>query len=71
MKLIALPAFADNTVWMLHDGARALAVDPGDAAPGPAALDAESLQLARILVTHHLADPVGAAALRERKHPLR
>ena len=71
MKPTALPALTDNTLWMLHDGARALAADPGDAAPVPAAVDAQGQQLAGILVTHHRADPVGAAALRGRKHPLR
>jgi len=59
MNLIALPAFADNYIWMLHDGARAVVVDPGDAAPVRAALDAQGLELAGILVTHHHPDHVG------------
>jgi hydroxyacylglutathione hydrolase len=29
MKLIPLPAFQDNYLWALHDGQRALVVDPG------------------------------------------
>jgi hydroxyacylglutathione hydrolase len=33
MKLIPLPAFHDNYLWVLHDGHRALVVDPGDAQP--------------------------------------
>ncbi len=33
MKLIPLPAFQDNYLWVLHDGHRALVVDPGDAQP--------------------------------------
>ena len=40
MKLIPLPAFQDNDLWALHDGQRALVVDPG----GP--------QLDPILVKH-------------------
>lgn len=59
MNLIALPAFADNYIWMLHDGQRALVVDPGDESPVIAALSANSLQLAAILVTHHHHDHVG------------
>lgn len=59
MNLIALPAFADNYIWMLHDGTRAVVVDPGDAAPVRAALDAQGLALAGILVTHHHPDHVG------------
>ena len=53
MNLIALPAFADNYIWMLHDGVRAVVVDPGDAAPVQAALLRLQLQLVGILVTHH------------------
>lgn len=67
MNLAALPAFADNYIWMLHDGQQAVVVDPGDAAPVSAALDALSLRLAGILVTHHHADHVGGVdALRPR-----
>ena len=67
MELIALPAFEDNYVWLLHDGRSALVVDPGDAAPVVQALDRLGLQLACILVTHHHADhTAGVAALRER-----
>lgn len=70
MKLEAVSAFADNYIWMLHDGPAAggaIVVDPGDAAPVAAALDAHGLELAAILVTHHHADHVGGVdALRPR-----
>jgi hydroxyacylglutathione hydrolase len=67
MNLAALPAFTDNYIWMLHDGSKAVVVDPGDAAPVHAALDALRLQLVAILVTHHHADHVGGVdALRSR-----
>jgi hydroxyacylglutathione hydrolase len=67
MNLIALPAFSDNYIWMFHDGANAVVVDPGQDAPVQAALDELSLQLAGILVTHHHADHVGGVdALRSR-----
>ena len=62
MNLLALPAFADNYIWMLHDGRQALVVDPGDAAPVHQALDAHGLVLAAILVTHHHNDHVGGLA---------
>src|SRR4051812_39307589 len=59
MKLIPLPAFQDNYLWVLHDGRRALVVDPGDAQPVLAFLAQAGLQLDAILVTHHHADHVG------------
>jgi hydroxyacylglutathione hydrolase len=66
MKLIPLPAFTDNYIWMLHDGCRALVVDPGDTQPVLAALQQLNLQLDAILVTHHHTDHTGGvAALRE------
>ncbi len=59
MDLIALPAFADNLIWMLHDGNDAVVVDPGAAAPVRNALHERGLRLAAILVTHHHGDHVG------------
>ncbi len=60
MKLIALPAFSDNYIWLLHDDHHALAVDPGDSAPVLAWLQQHpGLQLDMILVTHHHADHTG------------
>ncbi len=59
MRLIPLPAFQDNYLWFLHDGRRALVVDPGDAQPVLQALQREALTLEAILVTHHHPDHVG------------
>ncbi|HVZ43192.1 MAG TPA: hydroxyacylglutathione hydrolase [Ramlibacter sp.] len=59
MKFIPLPAFQDNYLWMLHDGHRALVVDPGDAKPVLQFLRHSGLQLATILVTHHHPDHIG------------
>lgn len=67
MNLVAIPALADNVIWMLHDGRDAAVVDPGDATPVAAELDARGLRLGAILVTHHHGDHVGGiAALRPR-----
>ena len=66
MKLIPLPAFTDNYIWMLHDGHHALVVDPGDAQPVLEALARFGVQLQAILVTHHHPDhTAGVAALRQ------
>lgn len=67
MNVIALPAFADNYIWMLHDGSDAVVVDPGDEVPVQQALDLHGLALRGILVTHHHPDHVGGVdALRTR-----
>ena len=66
MKLVPMPAFADNYIRMLQDERNAIVVDSGNAAPVFDAIPRGPLQLAAILVTHHPADhPGGVAALRE------
>jgi len=62
MRLRPIPALADNYIWMLDDGQRALIVDPGEAAPVQAVLAADGLVLDTILVTHHHHDHTGAIA---------
>jgi hydroxyacylglutathione hydrolase len=59
MTLFPVPAFSDNYIWVLHDGWRALAVDPGEAHGLTAWLDAQRLQLDTILITHHHGDHTG------------
>ncbi len=51
MNLIPLPAFQDNHLWILHDGRRTVALDPGDAKPVLACLQRDGLQRKAILVT--------------------
>ena len=63
MTLLALPALADNYIWLLADaGGSALVVDPGESAPVDAALAASGQRLTTILLTHHHPDHIGAAA---------
>lgn len=59
MKLVALPAFQDNYIWVLHNDHQAVVVDPGDAQPVLDFLQHSGLTLRSILVTHHHADHVG------------
>lgn len=62
VRIDALPAFQDNYIWLLEDPAtrRIAVVDPGDAFPVLAWLDANpGWQLADILITHHHADHIG------------
>lgn len=59
LTILALPAFQDNYLWLIHDGVHAAVVDPGDAGPVLAALAEHGLQLTAILLTHHHADHIG------------
>lgn len=54
-----VPAFADNYLWVIHNGHDAAVVDPGDATPVIEYLAANNLILRAILCTHHHADHVG------------
>lgn len=66
MKLLAIPAFSDNYLWLLHDTRSAIVVDPGQAEPVLECLKEHRLALQTILVTHHHPDHVGGvAALRD------
>lgn len=62
LQVTAVPAFADNYLWLIHDHQHAAVVDPGDAAPIEAALAAMHLKLAAILLTHHHGDHAGGVA---------
>lgn len=72
LHVSTVPAFDDNYLWLIHDGVKAAVVDPGDAGPVLAALDAHKLTLAAILLTHHHADHVGGvpSLLRHRQVPV-
>ncbi len=59
LRLLPVPALADNYVWLVADAAGdAIAVDPGDAAPVVAALREHAWRLRAILLTHHHPDHV-------------
>jgi len=64
LTVTPVPAFADNYLWLAHgDPAdRAMVVDPGDATPVLAALQAAGRQLDAILITHHHPDHIGGVA---------
>lgn len=59
MKIIPVPAFDDNYIWLICDERYAAAVDPGDAGPVLDYLGRHGLQLAAILNTHHHGDHTG------------
>lgn len=60
LTVTALPAFSDNYMWLMEDGAGNCAVvDPGEAAPVLEAVSARALHLETILITHHHPDHIG------------
>jgi len=76
--ITAIPALRDNYIWAIHNDQYAAVVDPGEAAPVLAFLNARGLRLTAILCTHRHADHTGGIAeLREvynvpvygRRHP--
>lgn len=67
----AIPAFADNYIWIIVNGplqattpraTAAIVVDPGDAAPVLSFLQRWQLRLEAIFVTHHHHDHIGGIA---------
>jgi hydroxyacylglutathione hydrolase len=55
MKIVPIPAFNDNYIWLLIDEKKqtAICVDPGSAHPVLSFLALKELQLKAILLTHH------------------
>ncbi|MFZ8939742.1 MAG: hydroxyacylglutathione hydrolase [Burkholderiaceae bacterium] len=69
MTLLPIPAFDDNYIWLLHNGQRAMVVDPGQAEPINQALHEQQLALDTILITHHHGDHIGGVAALLKAHP--
>lgn len=61
LTIYSIPAFNDNYIWALVDGAskQSIIVDPGDATPVLAFLHQKQLALNAILITHKHADHTG------------
>lgn len=68
LKISAIPALADNYIWLIRGKDKTCAiVDPGEAEPVLAVLRQHGLELSYILLTHHHYDHVdGVPALLER-----
>jgi len=62
MEIVPLSALRDNYIWALSHASACVVVDPAEAAPVLAHLDATGQKLAAILLTHRHADHVGGVA---------
>lgn len=71
LKIVGLPAFADNYIWVLRASSGAVAVvDPGDEKPVLDYLAATHARLCAILVTHHHGDHCGGVEALIATHPV-
>jgi rhodanese-related sulfurtransferase len=61
MEIVAVPAFSDNYIWLVHDAAsgETAVVDPGDAAPALAAVEQRGWTIGQIWNTHWHPDHTG------------
>jgi hydroxyacylglutathione hydrolase len=69
LEIVAVPAFADNYLWLIHDehSGETAVVDPGDPAPVLAEADKRGWRITTILTTHWHPDHTGGnLAIREK-----
>jgi hydroxyacylglutathione hydrolase len=61
MQIVAVPAFTDNYIWLVHDEAsgETAVVDPGDPAPALAEVERRSWTITQVWNTHHHWDHTG------------
>lgn len=64
-----IPSFKDNYIWLYREGQQALVVDPGEAEPVLARLEAQNLTLSIILVTHYHNDHIGGITALKQRYP--
>jgi hydroxyacylglutathione hydrolase len=62
MEIHVVPCLSDNYAYIVASGGQAVVVDPSEAGPVQAALDARGLALVGIWATHHHHDHVGGIA---------
>ena len=61
LEIVAVPAFSDNYIWLVHDAAsgETAAVDPGDAAPALAEAERRGWTITQVWNTHWHPDHTG------------
>jgi hydroxyacylglutathione hydrolase len=61
LEIVAVPAFTDNYIWMVHDAAsgETAVVDPGDAAPALTEAERRGWTITQVWNTHHHWDHSG------------
>jgi hydroxyacylglutathione hydrolase len=61
MEIVAVPAFTDNYIWLVHDAAsgETAVVDPGDATPALTEAERRGWTITQVWNTHHHWDHTG------------
>ena len=61
MEIVAVPAFTDNYIWLVHDdtSGETAVVDPGDSKPALAEAERRSWRITQVWNTHHHWDHSG------------
>jgi hydroxyacylglutathione hydrolase len=61
LEIVAVPAFTDNYIWLVHDavGGETAVVDPGDAGPAIAEAGRRGWTISQVWNTHHHWDHTG------------
>lgn len=61
LEVVAVPAFTDNYIWLVHDQAsgETAVVDPGDATPALAEIELRGWRVTQVWNTHHHWDHSG------------
>lgn len=72
IRIHPIKAFSDNYIWTLinESNKQAIVIDPGQAAPVAAYLQAEGLELTSIWTTHHHHDHIGGVAELQEYFPM-
>ena len=61
LEIVAVPAFSDNYIWLVHDpdSGETAVVDPGDAGPALAEAERRGWRIGQVWNTHHHWDHTG------------
>lgn len=70
LSIEPIAAFETNYIWALHDGSRAVLVDPGSSTEPLGFLTRRGLELCALLLTHHHHDHIGGVDDILRHHPV-
>ena len=62
LEIVRVPVLSDNYAWLLQDGTRTVALDPGEAQPLLDAAAARGWTIGEVWLTHWHGDHVGGAA---------